>query len=171
MALVTGVSSKATPSSRSSGVRQARPAATGAAMIVRALKDHGVKHIFGYPGDGINGILIIDPDEVVMPTWYRPDPGLAGDLAFILFSRAYGKLVPWPVTNHRFAMSAFGAAAANPIDWIEVSEPACQQRRYTEFDLTADLPIPTHNEQDFNEIVETVPSFCNPVRLPLEKLS
>lgn len=33
------------------------------------------------------------------------------------------------------------------------------------------VAIPTHNEQDFNEIVETVPSFCNPVRLPLEKLS
>lgn len=46
------------------------------------------------------------------------------------------------------AARAFGAAAANPIDWIEVSEPACQQRRYTEFDLTADLPIPTHNEHD-----------------------
>ena len=26
---------------------------TGAAMIVRALIDHGVKHIFGYPGGAI----------------------------------------------------------------------------------------------------------------------
>ncbi|MFX8381817.1 thiamine pyrophosphate-binding protein, partial [Acinetobacter baumannii] len=26
---------------------------TGAAMIVRALKDHGVKHIFGYPGGAV----------------------------------------------------------------------------------------------------------------------
>ena len=26
---------------------------TGAAMIVRALADHGVKHIFGYPGGAV----------------------------------------------------------------------------------------------------------------------
>ncbi|MBU6458224.1 MAG: acetolactate synthase 3 large subunit, partial [Bradyrhizobium sp.] len=26
---------------------------TGAAMIVRALVDHGVKHIFGYPGGAV----------------------------------------------------------------------------------------------------------------------
>ncbi|MDH3052094.1 AMP-binding protein [Gordonia alkanivorans] len=67
--------------------------------------------------DGVDGATIIDmeqidPNAVDLPTWYRPDPGLAGDLAFILFSRARGKLVPWPVTNHRFAMSAFGAASA-----------------------------------------------------------
>lgn len=55
----------------------------------------------------------IDPASVVMPTWYRPDPGLAGDLAFILFTRTRaGRLSVWPVTNHRFAMSAFGAASA-----------------------------------------------------------
>ncbi|WP_238423303.1 AMP-binding protein [Gordonia sp. 'Campus'] len=68
--------------------------------------------IEGADGTSIVDMERIDPDEVVLPTWYRPDPGLAGDLAFILFSRAYGKLVPWPVTNHRFAMSAFGAASA-----------------------------------------------------------
>ncbi|GAA1483037.1 acyl-CoA synthetase [Gordonia sinesedis] len=54
----------------------------------------------------------IDPDAVVLPEWYRADPGLAGDLAFILFTRSRGKLTIWPVTNHRFAMSAFGAASA-----------------------------------------------------------
>lgn len=54
----------------------------------------------------------IDPDAVTMPEWYRPDPGLAGDLAFILFTRSRGKLTVWPITNHRFAMSAFGAASA-----------------------------------------------------------
>ena len=64
--------------------------------------------------DGIHVIDMeqIDPDAVRIPAWYRPDPGLAGDLAFILFSRAGGKLAVWPVTNHRFAMSAFGAASA-----------------------------------------------------------
>lgn len=54
----------------------------------------------------------IDPAEVEMPVWYRADPGLAGDLAFILFTRSQGKLATWPITNHRFAMSAFGAASA-----------------------------------------------------------
>jgi putative long chain acyl-CoA synthase len=54
----------------------------------------------------------IDPDAVDIPAWYRRDPGLAGDLAFILFTRSGGNLAPWPVTNHRFAMSAFGAASA-----------------------------------------------------------
>ncbi|AZG43873.1 AMP-binding protein [Gordonia insulae] len=54
----------------------------------------------------------IDPDAVTIPSWYRRDPGLAGDLAFILFTRSGGNLAPWPVTNHRFAMSAFGAASA-----------------------------------------------------------
>lgn len=54
----------------------------------------------------------IDPDTVDIPSWYRPDPGLAGDLGFILFTRAGGKLTKWPITNHRFAMSAFGAASA-----------------------------------------------------------
>ncbi|MEZ5211237.1 MULTISPECIES: AMP-binding protein [unclassified Gordonia (in: high G+C Gram-positive bacteria)] len=54
----------------------------------------------------------IDPEKVRMPAWYRPDPGLAGDLAFILYSRVEGRLTRWAVTNHRFAMSAFGAAAA-----------------------------------------------------------
>lgn len=32
------------------------------------------------------------------------------------------------------------------------------------------VAIPTRSEEAFNEIAEEVPSFCNPVRLPLEKL-
>ncbi|NMO04887.1 alpha/beta fold hydrolase [Gordonia sp. TBRC 11910] len=63
-------------------------------------------------GHNIIDMEQIDPDAVTIPTWYRPDPGLAGDLAFILFTRAGGKLSKWPITNHRFAMSAFGAASA-----------------------------------------------------------
>lgn len=64
--------------------------------------------------DGIHVVDMeqIDPAEVRLPAWYRPDPGLAGDLAFILFTRVQGRLTRWSVTNHRFAMSAFGAAAA-----------------------------------------------------------
>ena len=64
--------------------------------------------------DGVSVVDMerIDPDAVDQPSWYRPDPGLAGDVAFILFTRSGGKLSPWPITNHRFAMSAFGAASA-----------------------------------------------------------
>lgn len=68
--------------------------------------------IEGADGNTVVDMERIDPDNVDMPSWYRPDPGLAGDLAFILFTRSRGKLAPWPVTNHRFAMSAFGAASA-----------------------------------------------------------
>ncbi len=46
----------------------------------------------------------------------RPDPGLAGDLAFIFFTTTGGTLQRWPVTNHRWAQSAFGAASAASID-------------------------------------------------------
>ncbi len=64
-------------------------------------------------GDTVVDMEQIDPAAVEVPGWYRPDPGLAGDLAFILFTRgATLELTPWPVTNHRFAISAFGAASA-----------------------------------------------------------
>nr|WP_228460746.1 AMP-binding protein [Gordonia crocea] len=64
-------------------------------------------------GETVVDMEQIDPDAVPLPSWYRPDPGLAGDLAFILFTRgATFELTPWPVTNHRFAISAFGAASA-----------------------------------------------------------
>lgn len=64
-------------------------------------------------GESVVDMEQIDPAAVRLPSWYRPDPGLAGDLAFILFTRgATFDLTPWPVTNHRFAISAFGAASA-----------------------------------------------------------
>ncbi|MGB3706806.1 AMP-binding protein [Gordonia sp. (in: high G+C Gram-positive bacteria)] len=63
-------------------------------------------------GERIVDMEKIDPERVRMPSWYRPDPGLAGDLAFILFTETQGRVNRWSITNHRFAMSAFGAAAA-----------------------------------------------------------
>jgi putative long chain acyl-CoA synthase len=53
----------------------------------------------------------IDPDEVAMPGWYRPNPGLARDLAFIAFTTAGGELVAKQITNYRWALSAFGTAS------------------------------------------------------------
>ena len=39
---------------------------TGAAMIVRALIDHGVQHLFGYPGGAVLPIY----DELFQPVSY-----------------------------------------------------------------------------------------------------
>jgi putative long chain acyl-CoA synthase len=54
----------------------------------------------------------IDPDAVELPAWYRQNPGLARDLAFIGFSTtASGELVAKQITNYRWALSAFGTAS------------------------------------------------------------
>jgi putative long chain acyl-CoA synthase len=54
----------------------------------------------------------IDPASVELPGWYRPNPGLARDLAFIGFSSIGGEFVPRQITNYRWALSAFGTASA-----------------------------------------------------------
>ncbi len=54
----------------------------------------------------------IDPDEVALPGWYRPNPGYARDLAFVAFSAIGGELVARQITNFRWALSAFGTASA-----------------------------------------------------------
>ncbi len=54
----------------------------------------------------------INPDVVELPGWYRPNPGLARDLAFIAFSSISGELIARQITNHRWALSAFGTASA-----------------------------------------------------------
>ncbi|OJZ67919.1 acyl-CoA synthetase [Mycobacterium paraffinicum] len=58
----------------------------------------------------------IDPDAVQLPGWYRPNPGLARDLAFIAFSAAGGELVAKQITNFRWAVSAFGTASTAALD-------------------------------------------------------
>ncbi|MBB4856070.1 putative long chain acyl-CoA synthase [Mycobacteroides chelonae] len=65
------------------------------------------------PDDGsIIDMEKIDPDLVELPGWYRPDPGQARDLAFVMFSGTGTKLLPKQITNHRWALSAFGTASA-----------------------------------------------------------
>ena len=54
----------------------------------------------------------IDPDRVDLPGWYRPNPGLARDVAFVAFSTISGELVARQITNYRWALSAFGTASA-----------------------------------------------------------
>jgi len=60
---------------------------------------------------GVIDMEQIDPDAVELPAWYRANPGLARDLAFIAFSTAGGQLVAKQITNYRWALSAFGTAS------------------------------------------------------------
>jgi putative long chain acyl-CoA synthase len=53
----------------------------------------------------------IEPTLVSLPDWYRPDPGTARDLAFIMFNTTGGHTKPRLITNHRWALSAFGTAS------------------------------------------------------------
>jgi putative long chain acyl-CoA synthase len=54
----------------------------------------------------------IDPDTVTLPKWYRPDPGRASDLAFLLFTGQGKDLRMSRITNGRWATSAFGTATS-----------------------------------------------------------
>jgi putative long chain acyl-CoA synthase len=63
----------------------------------------------------------IDPAAVKMPAWYRPNPGRAGDLAFIVFSGEGEDTRVSRITNRRWAQSAFGtasSAALTPADTL-----------------------------------------------------
>jgi putative long chain acyl-CoA synthase len=54
----------------------------------------------------------IDPGAVRLPGWYRPNPGRAGELAFILFTGEGERTRMNRITNQRWALSAFGTATS-----------------------------------------------------------
>ncbi len=54
----------------------------------------------------------LDLSRAPPPQWYRPNPGRASDLAFVFFSTTGGRRVVKEVTNHRWALSAYGTATA-----------------------------------------------------------
>jgi putative long chain acyl-CoA synthase len=66
---------------------------------------------------GVIDMEAIDPAAVALPTWYRPDPGRARDLAIVFVTslvdsgRADAPRAS-RITNRRWAFSALGAAAA-----------------------------------------------------------
>lgn len=63
--------------------------------------------------DGVVDMEAIDPAAVVLPAWFEPNTGLARDLALVLFTpTSSGALRASSITNHRWAFSALGAAAA-----------------------------------------------------------
>ena len=63
-------------------------------------------------GFGLTDMERIDPDAVPLPAWYRPNPGRAEDLAFVLFTGAGERTRVNRITNRRWALSAFGTASA-----------------------------------------------------------
>jgi putative long chain acyl-CoA synthase len=54
----------------------------------------------------------IDPGVVELPDWYRPNPGRASDLAFLLFTGEGAGTRMSRITNRRWAQSAFGTASS-----------------------------------------------------------
>jgi putative long chain acyl-CoA synthase len=54
----------------------------------------------------------IDPRTVRMPKWFRPNPGKAGDLAFILFTGNEDNVRMSRITNGRWVTSALGTASS-----------------------------------------------------------
>jgi putative long chain acyl-CoA synthase len=61
---------------------------------------------------GLTDMERIDPDAVDPPAWYRPNPGRAGELAFILFTGDGERTRANRISNGRWALSAFGTASS-----------------------------------------------------------
>jgi putative long chain acyl-CoA synthase len=54
----------------------------------------------------------INPGGVLLPKWYRPNPGRASDLAFVLFTGQGENVRMSRITNRRWVTSAFGTATS-----------------------------------------------------------
>ncbi|MFI1918623.1 AMP-binding protein [Nocardia sp. NPDC020380] len=92
--------------------------ATGHRVLVLGggSRDAGTDHL-GIPhGSDVVDMEQIDPDAVSLPAWYRPNPGLARELAFILVTGTGDHFDVKYITNHRWALSAFGTATAADLD-------------------------------------------------------
>ncbi|HEV7884243.1 MAG TPA: AMP-binding protein, partial [Solirubrobacteraceae bacterium] len=63
-------------------------------------------------GGGLVDMERIDPGEVRVPAWYRPNRGRAGELAFVLFTGEGSRTRAQRITNGRWALSAFGTASS-----------------------------------------------------------
>jgi putative long chain acyl-CoA synthase len=88
-----------------------------AALVVDAVRG---AHVYVLGGGGeerdlglpVTDMERIDPDEVELPAWYRPNPGRASDLAFVLFTGEGMRTRTIRITNRRWALSAFGTASS-----------------------------------------------------------
>ncbi len=64
---------------------------------------------------GVVDMEEINPQAIKLPVWYQPNPGRARDLALVIVSSSGGKTRALHITNHRWAFSAYGAAAATTL--------------------------------------------------------
>ncbi|MFF2556961.1 AMP-binding protein [Nocardia sp. NPDC058058] len=85
-------------------------AATGSRVLVLGGGDARALDIPA--GCDVTDLEQIDPAQVTVPAWYQPNPGLARELAFILVTGTGDRFDIKYVTNHRWALSAFGTASA-----------------------------------------------------------
>ena len=90
---------------------RAAAAATGARVLILGRGDHTADRR-KTESDRVIELERLDPSAERLPRWYRPNPGRASDLAFVFFSTTGGRRVLKEVTNHRWALSAYGTAAA-----------------------------------------------------------
>ncbi|WP_234785321.1 AMP-binding protein [Mycolicibacterium mucogenicum] len=60
----------------------------------------------------LTALEIGETNAVRIPDWYRPNPGRAGELAFIFFGGPDDDPRPIRVTNGRFGLSAYGTATS-----------------------------------------------------------
>ncbi|HEY5855211.1 MAG TPA: AMP-binding protein [Aldersonia sp.] len=75
---------------------------------------------------GVVDLERIDPDTVEPPAWYRPNPGTARDLAYVLFTGHGAHIRADRISNGRWATSALAAAAAaalTPADTVYSISP------------------------------------------------
>ncbi|MFD0362231.1 acyl-CoA synthetase [Nocardia sp. GCM10030253] len=89
-------------------------AATGTRVLV--LGGGGARGLDISQGENVIDLEQIDPTQVRLPAWYRPDPGLARELAFVLVTGTGDRLETKYITNHRWALSAFGTATSADLD-------------------------------------------------------
>jgi len=75
---------------------------------------------------GVIDMELIEPATVTLPAWYRPNPGRARDLAFILFAGRGTDIHAHHISNGRWATSALAAASAarlTPADTVYSVSP------------------------------------------------
>ncbi len=66
--------------------------------------------------DGVLDMETIDPETVALPDWYEPNPGRASDLAMVIFTAGKDERPRAArITNRRWAVAAYGAAAASTL--------------------------------------------------------
>jgi putative long chain acyl-CoA synthase len=85
-------------------------AATGARVLI--LGQGHTADLCRRESDRVVELDRLDLSGARLPQWYQPNPGRASDLAFVFFSTTGGRRVVKEVTNHRWALSAYGTATA-----------------------------------------------------------